>query len=566
MRRLTALAALLAICACGPQNVDHGREFVSGGRGTVFTPLPLPAPTSVRAGSGAPGAGYWQQQVDHAIEATFDPETGILTATEVIQYTNNSPHDLPFIWLNLEQNIHRKDSIRSRQKGSTSDHPGMTITRMEVDGQPVSWHDHVTLARVDLEEPIANSGGTIELTIDFSFPIRKGATLRMGRHDAKAGPIWEFAHWFPAPAVYDDVHGWNTLPYIGSGEFYTQFGDYEVSITVPRDHLVFGSGVLQNPDQVLTQSQRDRLAEAALSDETIAILTLDEIGQDDARPEGDGPLTWRFDGRNIRTFAFATSSVWAWDASSIAIADLDGNEHRTLCQAAYPTDVAKYWDRSAEYVRHAIGFYSEWLYPYPWPVMSNIYGVAGGMEYPMIIFCRGRDAQGLFNVTDHEVGHNWFPMLVNNDERRQAWMDEGFNTFTDHYSLENFYGDTPHRPDVPNYDAPSHRNDTVPINVRPDLLQSRRHLSYRKPGWGLRLLRDRILGAERFDRAFRGYVHRWAFKHPRPADFYRSMEDGAKTSSGSSAGGLRSPLPSTSQLQACHSTLWKAASGKRRST
>jgi hypothetical protein len=261
------------------------------------------------------------------------------------------------------------------------------------------------------------------------------------------------------------------------------------------------------------------------SDKVIAIVSKEEVGTPESRPAGDDPLTWKFEGDNIRTFAWATSASFILEAASVEIIDLDGSARRVLCQAAYPVEAIEYWDEAVTYVQHAIKYYSDMLYPYPWPQMSVVRGRAGGMEYPMLVFCRGSSHEGLFNVTDHEVAHNWFPMLVNNDERMHAWMDEGFNTFVNHYSLEAFYGDKKHRPDVPRYDATKFKNQRIAMNTPPDLLRSRGHLSYRKPGYALRFLREEIVGTKRFDAAFRTYVHRWAFKAPRPADFYRTMED-----------------------------------------
>jgi hypothetical protein len=496
---------------------------------SAFKELLLPAPNAIRTGSGAPGVDYWQQRVDHDIHVSLDTSTNTILGSQSIQYTNNSPDALSYIWLHLEQNIHRDDSIRSRGGRGTNEDgiTGITISTLSVDGEQVTWHDYATLAKVDLHEPL-KPHQSLKMIVDWSFPMPTESRLRMGFDDAyEAGAVWELAQWIPVPVVYDDVYGWNTRPYIGNGEFYTNFGDYKVSITVPRDHIVVASGSLVNPRDVLTREQQERLEQAMESDEVIAIVSKEEVGSPESRPEGEEALTWKFEGDNIRTFAWATSASFILEAASVEIIDLDGSTRRVLCQAAYPVEKLKYWDEAVTYVQHSVKYYSDMLYPYPWPQMTVVCGAAGGMEYPMLIFCRGSSHEGLFNVTDHEIAHNWFPMIVNNDERMYAWMDEGFNTFVNHYSLEDFYGDKDHKPDVPKYDAAKFKNQRIAMNTPPDLLQSRRHLSYRKPGYGMRFLREEIVGGERFDAAFRTYVHRWAFKSPRPADFYRSMEDAA---------------------------------------
>lgn len=523
MRRLLVVVALFSSGCTSAPKIDFERNA------SVFRPLTLPAPNTIRTGSGAPGVDYWQQRVDHDIHVSLDTSTNTIIGSETIQYTNNSPDELSYIWLHMAQNIHRKDSIRSRGGESTGEdgYEGIIISMLSVDGEPVIWHDYATLAKVDLRTPL-RPNQSLKMIIDWSFPMPIESSLRMGYDDSfEAGPVWELAQWIPVPVVYDDVFGWNALPYIGRGEFYTNFGDYKVSITVPRDHIVVASGSLTNPKDVLTKEQQNRLQSAMESDEVVVIRSEDEVYDPESRPDGEGALTWKFRGDDIRTFAWASSASFILDAASVEVIDLDGSSRRVLCQAAYPVEAIEYWDEAVTYVQHAIKYYSEMLYPYPWPQMSVVRGKSGGMEYPMLIFCRGSSHEGLFNVTDHEVAHNWFPMLVNTDERMHAWMDEGFNTFVNHYSLESFYGVKEHKPDVPTYDAAKFRNQSVPMNTRPDLLEYRGHLSYRKPGYGLRLLREEVVGEERFDDAFRTYVHRWAFKSPRPADFYRTMEDAA---------------------------------------
>jgi aminopeptidase N len=484
--------------------------------------MTLPTPDSVRLGSGIPGDSYWQQQADHSIQVRLDVESNSIIGSESITYHNNSPDTLSYIWLQLEQNVHREDSIRSREGRGTGedDYVGIEITRLDVNGTPADWQEYVTIAKVILPKPLKPNTSTT-LDIDWSFAMPTEASMRMGYDDSyEDGPVWELAQWFPTPCVYDDVFGWNTFPYIGRGEFYTNFGDYDVEITVPNNHVVLASGSLHNQTSVLSKEQNNRLKEAKSSNDKIIIRSKDQLQE-----ESDGEKTWKFEGKQIRTFAWATSASFIWEAASVEIEMLDGSTKRVLCQVGYPAEESDIWDEGVEYLKHSIKYYSETLYPYPWPQMSMARGKSGGMEYPMLIFCRGSSHEGLFNVTDHEVGHNWFPMLVNTDERRHAWMDEGFNTFVNHYSLEAFYGDRDHKPDVSRYIASNFMHDLKAINTPPDLLKSRRHLSYRKPGYGMRFLREQILGEERFDAAWQEYIHQWAFKSPRPSDFYRCMEN-----------------------------------------
>ena len=510
---------LLLLVGCTSKSVKP-TSFAHNG--SVFLKLDLPTPNTVRTGSGAPGRDYWQQQADHDITVRLDVESNQIIGSEVIQYKNNSPDSLDYIWFHLEQNIHRQDSIRSREGRATGEdqYDGIVITRLEVGGVAAHWHDYATVAKVLLPKPL-KPNTTVSIAIDWSFPMPTQASLRMGYDDVyEDGPVWELAQWFPTPCVYDDVYGWNNLPYIGRGEFYTNFGDYKVAITVPSNHVVLASGALTNASTLLSQEENARLKNAMRSDDTIVVRSLEELEENSTQEK-----TWKFVGKQIRTFAWASSASFIWEAASVEIETLHGASKRILCQVGYPQEESDIWDEAVSYLQHSIKFYSDTIYPYPWPQMSMARGSAGGMEYPMLVFCRGSSHEGLFNVTDHEVGHNWFPMLLNTDERRHAWMDEGFNTFVNHYSLENFYGEREHKPDVSKYIASKFMHDLNAINTPPDLLKSRGHLSYRKPGYGLRFLREEILGEERFDEAWSDYIQRWAFKAPRPADFYRTMED-----------------------------------------
>ncbi|MEQ8844334.1 MAG: M1 family metallopeptidase [Phycisphaerales bacterium] len=534
----TVLAAVLALSAAAvaqsPDHAGHDRPY------EAFAPLDLPTPNALRLGSGAPGPQYWQQRVDYTINATLDAQSKRLSATLQATYHNNSPDPLTFMWIQLEQNLFKPDSIgtRTRTGGGpmrAMEEPfdgGYDIPYIRAGGQDLKFTIYDTLCRVELPEPI-EPGETFTFDLAFAFDMPP-YLRRMGAEDVQQGRIFEYAQWFPHLCNYDDVHGWNTLPYAGSGEFYTNFGNYEVNITVPRTYLVAGSGVLQNPEEVLTQTQRDRLAQAKNSRETVMIRTAEEVGDPASRPSGNGPLTWRFKGENIRTFAWAASDAFIWDACGVVIKDLDGNDKTVLCQSLYPNE-ADAWKPdvedggSTQYVAHSVEFYSDFLYPYPYPIMTNVNGPEGGMEYPMIIFCGGRTGRGPLGVTDHEVGHTWFPMIVNTDERRYAWMDEGFNTFIGMHSLARFRGTELDPSRARRQTMELARGRSQPIAIFPDrnLPGLLGRLQYRKTAMGMHLLREVVLGPERFDYAFREYVRRWAFKSPQPADFFRTMEDAA---------------------------------------
>lgn len=511
---------------------------------TIFSRLNLPTPNERRLASGAPGPEYWQQRVDYVIEAALDEDARSITAKARITYTNNSPHELTYIWLNLEQNLFTPESRGARltARGSRFGNRdgfegGFDIEYVKLaremrvparsggraviaPGTALPLHIHDTLGRIDLPAPIAPKGGVFVFDIAWSFNIPPYGSDRLGIEDVEQGAIFQIAQWFPNVAVYDDVEGWNTMPYLGAGEFYTNFGDYDVKITVPRSHIVAATGELQNPQQVLTREQRQRLDRARVSAETVLIRTPEEVGDPGSRPAGNGPLTWHFKAKDVRTFAWASSASFIWDAAGLG---------HTLVQSVYPKEALPLWNQSTEMLRDAIDGYNNRWYVYPYPVAINVNGIVGGMEYPMIIFCRNRTSErGLWGVTTHEIGHNWFPMIVNTDERRHAWMDEGFTTFINYYSTRDRYPETTGgRGDGRGFAATMRRGIPQPMATFPDqygrgLLGT---MAYAKPATALVLLREVVLGADRFDRAFREYINRWAFKSPQPADFFRTIED-----------------------------------------
>ena len=504
-----------------------------------FRPLELPAPNRVRTSAGAPGPAYWQQRVDYVIRASLDTVAQTVTGEERITYSNRSPDTLRYLWLQLDQNLFSSSSRGSRlfdqasRFGTHGAEGGVTLTKVTTGavagaagrparpGAPLPHIVNGTMMKIDLPRPLP-PGARQVLEIGWSFPFGPNSN-RMGIELIDGSYVYEVAQWYPRLAVYDDVRGWNTDQYLGQGEFYLEYGSFDVSLTVPANMLVAATGTLQNPAQVLTATQRARLARARASDTTIVIRGKDEIRDPASRPvEPSGSLTWRFTADSVRDFAWAAARHFVWDAARAG----DG---KTLAMSFYPPSAEPTWNQSTQYIRFAIENYSSW-YPYPYPVAINVNGIEGGMEYPMIVFCHNRtDAQALFSVTDHEIGHTWYPMIVGNNERRYAWMDEGFNTFMNYYNWEKKYPGTYNRRGNPNLYIPfALTGREEPIMTPADRIRGNLSITaYTKPGLGLILLRDRIIGRERFDPAFREYTRRWAYKHPTPADFFRSIEDGA---------------------------------------
>ncbi len=526
---------LVAVPAFGQNVPEHNLES--------FEVLDLPDPNEYRAADGRPGDQYWQNEADYRIDVELDTADNRLSGRQTITYTNNSPKELDRLWVQLEQNYFKSDSRGARVVPSDArfsgffEGAGYDLSAIEVqrDGDTTAPDYSVegTRLAVPLEEPLAADGGTLELTIEWSFAIPEFGADRHGILDVEQGTVYQLAQWYPRMYVHDDVHGWNSLPYLGQGEYYLEYGTFNVNITVPRNMIVAATGRLQNPDEVLTETQRSRLDEARQSRETVTILGQDEVGTAETRPSGSGPLTWRYEAENVRDFSWAASQAFIWDAASA-----DAGDRTVLAQSVYPkeglgTEDTPGWEESTEYVQHSVEFYSDFLAPYPYPNAINVGGVVAGMEYPQIMFCdvesRDRD---LFGVTDHEFGHTWFPMVVGTDERRWAWMDEGLNTFMNQYSEDAFYGGDNQQSlrqasrIIGQKFAPSPYSDqpimTYADHIRDPALGL---LAYYKPATGLMLLREYVVGPERFDAAFEAFFDRWAYKHPKPADFFRTIED-----------------------------------------
>ena len=510
----------------------------------IFAPFPMPQPAGpTRSAGGIPGPAYWQNRADYGISANIDPASHVLSATETITYTNNSPDALDVLWLQLDQNIYRRDSraaampqYEERHKGQFTDGDVLQTITIEADGRSYAPKSLVSDTRLQLrlDQALAH-GRTLRVHIAYHYTVPGTWGGRTAVTPSKNGDIFEIAQWFPRMAVYDDLRGWNTNPYLGS-EFYCEYGDIDYTVTVPWNFIVAGSGELLNGEEVLTAEQRARLEKARDSDATVLIRTPAEVTDFTSRPKHFGSQTWHFRMRNTRDVAFTASAAFVWDAARINLP----NGGHSLAQSVYPVEAvgADRWNRSTEFVKATIEHFSQKWFPYPWPSMVNLGGHGAGMEYPGIVFDDMADkGKDLYWITAHEVGHSWFPMIVGTDERMDAWMDEGFNTFIDVYADDAFHGGefAPKRdPEYAEHGGnpvdeilPTLTDPLAPIILAPaDLITEKyRHaISYFKPALGLVLLREQILGPDRFDAAFRKYIAAWAYKHPAPADFFRLME------------------------------------------
>ncbi len=515
----------------------------------TFAPLTLPDPVNAyRAANGAPGPEYWQNRADYVIRARLDPAANRLTGEETITYTNGSPQALECLWIQLDQNTYRPDAraryvrseaARGPARGSTE---GDVLESVEIGRRGHFKHaDYLvsdTRLQIRLARPLAPRGGKLDIRIRYHYTVPGAFGDRTGHARTRNGEIYDIAQWYPRMAVYDDLRGWDTLPYLGS-EFYLDYGDFDYFVTVPWDMLVAGSGELQNPRDVLTALERKRLQAARASDRTVMIRTAEEVGDPHSRPTQQGTLTWHFRLHEARDASFAASRAFIWDAARINLPD----GRHSLAMSFYPIESAgeRGWGRATEYLKDATEHFSSRWAPYPYPAAVAVAGPVGGMEYPAIVFDDYRDAgKDLFWITAHEIGHTWFPMIVGFDERRDQWMDEGFNTFIDVYESEDFehgiYG--PKRD--PEY-APGGGNpvdeivpllqdaDAPVLLTRADQVSERyRHpLTYFKSALGLVLLREQILGPQRFDWAFRKFIRDWSYRHPTPSDFFRAMDSAA---------------------------------------
>ena len=532
----------------------------------------LPTPNVYRTASGAPGHAYWQQRADYVMRASLDENKHQITGTEKITYQNNSPDTLNYLWLQVDQNIYRPDAesrsaaaimnkeawispreggpegfdggnvkfdtIRTVLTGQVFE-GGMQVSNIASNGKPLKFVVNKTMMRIDLPVPL-KPGERFVFTLDWKYNINEQKVLggRSGyeQFEGSTNVLYEIAQWFPRMAAYYDAKGWQHKQFLGSGEFTLEFGDYDVTLTVPADHVVAATGELQNEAEVLTAVQRDRLKQARTASQPVLIVTPEEAELAE-KSRSDKQKTWRFKASNVRDFAFASSRKFIWDAQGFKKDKTD-----VLAMSFYPREGNPLWGQySTQAVIHTIDQYNRYSFDYPYPVAISVNGPVGGMEYPMICFNGPRPVKdkktgevtyskgakyGLISVIIHEVGHNYYPMIINSDERQWTWMDEGLNTFVQSIAERAWEANYPSSRGDPRkiVDYMRSRNQ-VPIMTNSESLLQFGPNAYAKPATALTILRETVMGRELFDFAFREYASRWKFKRPTPADFFRTMED-----------------------------------------
>ena len=511
----------------------------------------LPTPSQTRTASGAPGPVYWQQRADYKIQVELDDINQRIIGSETITYKNQSPHTLRYLWLQLDPNIFRPDSdanvtltAPTVTKSSSSKllksylhrmsfNGGVNITSVKANGKKLSYKIVKTIMRVDLPNPL-KSGESFSFSVDWDYRINNAKVVR-GRtgyeYFAKdKNYLYEIAQWYPRLAAYTDVTGWQHKQYLGRGEFTLELGDYEVAITVPSDHIVASTGVLQNSKEVLSEEQINRLEKARTAKSPVFVVTQQEA-KANFKSRAKGKKTWIFKAKNVRDFAFASSRRFIWDAQGYNL-----NGKTIMAMSFYPEEGEPLWSTySTKAIIRAIKVYSRHTFDYPYPIAISVNGPVGGMEYPMICFNGPRPRNGkasrfvkyaLISVIIHEVGHNYFPMIVNSDERQWTWMDEGLNTFLQYLAEQEWEKNYPSKRGAPK-DIVKYMRSTnqVPIMTNSDSILQFGPNAYAKPATALVILRETIIGRESFDFAFKEYSRRWKFKRPMPADFFRSMED-----------------------------------------
>lgn len=546
------LCSLASISAQNIQNnpgSNHGNKFEQ--LGTI-----LPTPNNYRTASGAPGHEYWQQRADYDISAYLDEDKLNLKGSETITYYNNSPDELEYLWIQLDEN--QQSSVKNAGYDSSSMLPKQTSnTRLtatelpakdngfgvnlekvtDAEGKPLSYVVNKTMMRIDLPKKL-KKGETFKFKIDWNYNISD--RMKMGGRGGyeffpeEGNYLFTMTQWYPRLCVYSDFQGWQNHQFTGRGEFALTFGNFKVKMNVPADHIVAGTGVGKNYAEVLTPEQFARWQKAQNASEPVEIVTLDEAKKAE-KTKSKNRKTWVFEAENVRDFAWTSSRKFIWDAMPQVIAE---NNNKVMCMSLYPKEAyGLYRKYSTKAVAHTIKTYSDFTIPYPYPVAQSI-EASNGMEYPMICFNYGRTEKdgtysegiknGMLGVIIHEVGHNFFPMIINSDERQWSWMDEGLNTFVE-YLTEELWDNK-----FPSKRGPAHtivdymklpKDQLEPIMSNSENIIQFGPNAYSKPATGLNILRETIMGRELFDKAFKTYAKRWAFKHPEPADLFRTMED-----------------------------------------
>ncbi|MEO9969561.1 MAG: M1 family metallopeptidase [Hyphomonadaceae bacterium] len=526
----------------------------------------FPTPNESRLASGAPGPDYWQQQVDYKISVELDEAARRLTGSETIRYTNNSPHTLTYLWLQLDQNRFTPESMDNLTRTSTDDgfiayynirragaledlDGGYKISNVRAvrGGAALNHTIRDTNMRIDLPRPL-KPGDTFEFALDFNFNMYDTGVIggRAGyecfdEEDEDGNCIFLGAQWFPRLHAYSDYEGWHNKPFLGSGEFTLEFGDYEVEITVPSDHIVSATGELQNERAVLTAEQRARLNTARDTEGEITFIVSPEEARANEEDVSTDSKTWVFEAENVRDFAFASSRKFIWDAMNVEQINSGGED--VLAMSFYPNEAEPLWSAySTKSIAHTIEVYSRFSFPYPYPTSQSVNGPVGGMEYPMITFngprpvkdddgnltYSSRTKHGLITVIIHEVGHNYFPMIVNSDERQWTWMDEGINSFLQFVAEKEWDEDYPSRSGEARSITEYMKSEfQVPIMTQSDSIIQFGNNAYNKPSVALNILRETIMGRDAFDTAFEEFSRNWKFKRPAPSDFFRSMEEGS---------------------------------------
>jgi hypothetical protein len=523
----------------------------------------LPTPNVYRTGSGAPGHMYWQQQVDYSIKVKLDENARTITGAETVEYVNNSPDTLSYLWIQLDQNRFSKhsdsvaamdasDRYKKRMTYSAleaivrkeNQEWGLNLTRVQSGGRDLSYTINDTMMRLDLPKPL-KSGESFTFDIDWWFNIVEakimGARGGYEPYERDGNDIFFISQWFPRLAAYTDLKGWEHKQFLGTGEFTLEFGDYDVEITVPADHIVGSTGELENANRILTREQRKRLDEARTADRPVFIVTHEEALENEKERTNE-TNTWHFTAENVRDFAFASSRKFIWDALGVKMPD---SGRTVMAMSLYPDEAMPLWDKySTHSIAHTLDTYSRYSFEYPYPVAWSVNGpIGGGMEYPMItsngprpvIETKGdkevrtytkRAKYGLISVIIHEIGHIYFPMVVNSDERNWAWMDEGLNSFLQSMAEREWEANYPSRYGHPSQAIPYMTSlNQNPIMTQSDSIIGYGPNAYTKPAVALNILRETVMGRELFDFAFKEYSKRWKFKRPYPADFFRTMED-----------------------------------------
>ncbi len=542
------LLAFITLANIGAVQAQNTTDTVVYNPHDLFTPgFHMPAGNRFRSAKGIPGPDYWQNTASYLIHATFNEQDTSVTGDVTISYTNNSPDPLDYLWLQLDQNIFKPSSRAVAATkypgdyfeilGGTSN-GGYTITDVTLTQGETTYRTTPVVSdtrmQLRLDKPVPPKGGNIAVKLHFHFNIPLDGAGRFGRQYTKDGVVYQIGQWYPRMCVYDEVEGWNTLPYMGLGEFYCDYGDYDYYVTAPSAMIVYGSGDLQNPTETLTPTEIKRLATAATSDKTVTIISAEEAGKPTTRPPAKQTLTWHFSMKHTRDVAWAAGKAMIWDAAKI---DLPSGR-KALAMSCYPLESSgdTAWTRSTEYLKNSIEIYSKNFYEYPWNVAISSAGITPGMEYPGLIFNTYTETKArLWFLIAHEIGHNWYPMIVGSNERRYMWQDEGFNTYVNYIATDLF-----NKSEFAN--APAYFDKTFfasrdymqfmqykdPLMTPSDAMTEEQHYQfYGKTAYGLNLLRTVIVGKERFDYAFRKYTEAWAFKHPTPYDFFHCINNAA---------------------------------------